>query len=123
MNPKRWLAILIVLATAWLTGLAEKALAQEVKTAPVNCPPSDGYEWMKFRDRPSGKVMWVQSRTQQQFERLCGRAGACALRFEEVTVIVSQTPAWAMSESFREHEECHDAWDHTRTSTMGSLLR
>jgi hypothetical protein len=98
-------------------------LAQEVKTAPTDCPPSDGYEWVKFKDRPSGKVLWVQTRTQQQFERLCGRASGCALRFEEVTVIVSQSPGWAVSESFREHEECHDGWDHTRGSALGSLLR
>jgi hypothetical protein len=120
MNVHRWLAALIVIATLAATGLAQRWLsyAQEVKPAPADCPQADGYAWSRFSDHPSGKVMWLQTKTQQ----LCGRASACAIRFEEVTVLVAQSPSWALSEGLRHHEECHDAWKHTDAPINGGAF-
>jgi hypothetical protein len=88
--------------------------AQEIQPAPKDCPTEDGYQWSRFNDAPAGKVMWVQTRTQRQFEDLCQThtAAACALRFQNITVIVAQSPQWAYSEALQHHEGCHDAWKH-----------
>jgi hypothetical protein len=118
MNARRYLCLLLPLLT-WAV-----CFAQEIQPAPRDCPPADGYEWTKFNDAPSGKVVWVQARTEQQFVDACKntQASACALRFQNLTVVVARAPEYVYSEAFKQHEGCHDSHNHGAAPTL-SLYR